>query len=119
MPHERREIRLFEDELLQAIEVYGRQTPGVLPTGPLLGVSVAGKAPEPPVVTVTVRCAADPSGSPVEIVLNDESVFEVLVRFCLEEGIPIPRGGKKTTSVIDGLLALVINYGDSPKLRSH
>jgi len=117
MPFERREIRLTNDELLQAIEVYGRQTPGVLPTGPLLGVVVANSALEMPVVTVTVRCAADMTGPPVDIVLNHESVFEVLVRFCLEEGIPIPRGGRKTTSVLDGLLALVINYGENVKNR--
>ncbi len=119
MPLERREICLTNDELLEAIEFYGRQTPGVLPAGALLEVVVANHAPERPSVTATIRCTYDPVGPPVEVILNDQSVLELLLRFCVEEGIPIPRGGDKKTSVIDGLLTLVISYGDISTPRAH
>ncbi len=108
MPIERREIRLTEQELIHAIQAYGRQTPGVLPIGVLLGTDVADRTPDPPRVTVAVRLAADPDQPPVDVRISDQSLFELLIRFCMEEGIPLPRAGTKTAWVMDGLVTLVI-----------
>lgn len=112
MPIERREIRLAEDELMRAIISYGRQTPGVLPPGPVLRVALQHVPDAAPCVTATVLLAADREEPPVDVRLQASNVLEMLVRYCQEEGIPIPRGGQKSTSVIGGMLTLVI---DSPR----
>lgn len=110
MPIERREICLTDEELMRAVQAYGRQTPGLLPIGPMLSVRVVVKAPNIPVVTVSIRLAGDSAEPPVDVCLGDESIFELLVRFCLDEGVPMPRGGKKVAQVIDGMLAMVIDH---------
>jgi hypothetical protein len=109
MPIERREVRLDNTELMQAVASYAHQTPGVLPTGSLVGVQVRNHDPGAPSVTAAVRLAAEPQALPIEVRLSHDSVLELMVRFCKEEGIPVPRAGAKAVTVIAGLLTLVID----------
>jgi hypothetical protein len=113
MPIERREVRLDNTELMQAVASYALQTPGVLPNGNLVRVQVVHAAPGAPSVTAAVCPSAEPQASPIEVRLSHDSVLELLVRFCKEEGIPVPRSGAKAVTVIAGLLTLVIDQSKS------
>ena len=109
MPIERRTISLLEDELRQAVEAFRRVTPDVLPAGALRAVRVEGSS-TPPVVTVSVQAA----GHALDVRLRDASVLALLIRFCSENNVPIPKRGNKVVRVVDGLLTLVIDYaGDA------
>jgi hypothetical protein len=110
MPVERREIRLSNDEVMAAVSAYARLTPGILPSGKLQNVLVAVSAARP-CVTASVALVGDPSGPLVAVSISYESIVELVIRFCQEEGIPMPRGGSKHASIMDGLLTLVIDHG--------
>jgi hypothetical protein len=111
MPIERREIRLTDAELIQAMAAYARLTPGVLPDGQLLGMSASRSPAGAPIVTASVLLTAEPNGPPIEVRLAYESLFELLIRFCREEGIPMPRSGNKAAHVVGNSLYLVIDQG--------
>ncbi len=111
MPLERREIRFRNEELLRAIASYGRLTPGVLPEGALQGVSVALGAQGAPAVTVLVALAVGGPGESVEVHLSSDSILELMIGFCRQEGIPMPRSASKHAAVFDSLLGLVIEHG--------
>jgi hypothetical protein len=109
VPIERRYISLLEDELRQAVEAFRRVTPDVLPAGALRAVRVEGGGARP-ALTASVQVAEHV----VDIRLRDTSVLGLLVRFCLENNVPIPKRGNKVVTVVDGLLTLVIDYaGDA------
>ncbi len=111
MPIERREISLHTHELMQAVASYARLTPGVLPSGRILAVCPTMACANGPTVLVSVMLAAEPDGPPIDVRLTYESVFELLIRFCRDEGIPMPRSGSKSARVVDKNLALVIEQG--------
>jgi hypothetical protein len=111
MPIERREIRLTGDELIQATSGYARFTPGVLPDGQILSVTVALTPQGQPVVTATVLLTETPDRPPIEVLLAYESLCELLIRFCRDEGIPMPRKSNKTAQVVGASLTLVIDQG--------
>jgi hypothetical protein len=111
MPIERREISLHTHELMQAVASYARQTPGALPVGEILGVCPSQASSGRPSVVVSVMLSAEPDGPPIDVRLTYESVFELLIRFCREEGIPMPRSGKKEARVVGALLTLLIEQG--------
>jgi hypothetical protein len=110
MPIERRDIRFTPDELVRAISSYARQTPGVLPHGRLNSVAVAQAQDTAPVVTATVIPPAKTQSTPIEVQLSQDSILEMMIRFCKEESIPVPRNGRKAARVTEGLLTLIIDH---------
>ena len=52
----------------------------------------------------------------LDVRLRDTSVLALLIRFCLENNVPIPKRGNKAVRLVDGLLTLVIDYGSDPTL---
>jgi len=111
VPIERRTISLLEDELRQAVEAFRRVTPDVLPAGALRAVRIEG-GDAAPVLTASVQAGE----RVLDVRLRDTSVLALLIRFCLENNVPIPKRGNKAVRLVDGLLTLVIDYGSDPTL---
>ncbi len=112
MPSERRQIILSAEETVHAVEAYRRVRPELLPRGPILGFRL--DAPEAaggaPALLVRVEMAYGRTHQAAEVRAEEADLLELLVRCCLENNIPIPRGGSKRAALIDGALALVIDY---------
>ncbi|MBV9116960.1 MAG: hypothetical protein JOY63_06310 [Acetobacteraceae bacterium] len=101
----------MDDELRQAVEAFRRVTPDVLPAGALRAIRVEdGDAS--PVLTASVQAGE----RVLDVRLRDTSVLALLVRFCLENNVPIPKRGNKAVRLVDGLLTLVIDYGSDATL---
>jgi hypothetical protein len=56
----------------------------------------------------------------ISIEIAEADIVHLLIRFCLENNIPIPKVGRKSAGIIDGMLALVIwsggDHADVPAL---
>ncbi len=53
---------------------------------------------------------AHTNGKPIEILaLDSEQVLQAMVRYCIDNGVPIPKHGSKTIDQIDGEMCLKIN----------
>ncbi len=109
MPIERRTISLLGDELQQAVEAFRRVTPDALPTGALRAVRVEDDGTGAPVVTVFVQTRGGTDEQSTSTRLRDATVLSLLIRFCLENNIPIPKRGKKMVAVVGGLLTLIVD----------
>lgn len=117
MPLERRHIILSAEEVLQAIASYRRTTPEFLPRGAILGFRLdEPEAPGgAPALTVSVEMSYGRTQQVTELRAEGTDVVQMLVRCCVENNIPIPRRGAKRAALIDGALALLIEYaGELP-----
>ena len=110
MPIERRRVSLFEGEVRLAVESYRRATPEVLPAGPLQQVSITDVPGGAPAMTVSVLMRYGSVEQLIEVRLNDDHVLALVVRFCVENNIPLPRTAKKTVVLQDGMLTLVFDF---------
>ena len=51
----------------------------------------------------------------LEVRAEGTDIIQMLVRCCVENNIPIPKRGAKRAALIDGALALIIDYaGELP-----
>ena len=98
MPLERREIVLIGDELTNAVHAFAHADPGLLPNGVIIGVAVYSEE-EP--IAVTIKLAGTkPDAEGTCIYLQKEQCLPILVRFCSEHNIPVPRAGRKMVKIL-------------------
>lgn len=114
MPRETRQIALSDDELIQAIRSYRRMQPDFLPQGPVLRASFTRTEDLDTRLTVAVRMRYGASEQEVEVQLQEADLLPLLVRFCLENNIPVPRRGEKKAQLIDGAAVLHIEFSTDP-----
>ena len=113
MPIERRQIMLSESEVLHAIQIYHRTRPDFLPHGEVTGVTFRPTAEGNGVrLTISVGMIYGQTRQTINIEAEESDVVGLLIRCCLENNIPIPRIGRKSPGIIDGLLALIICSDD-------
>jgi len=112
MPIERRQIMLSEPELLQAIQSYRRVHPDFLPDGELNELGVKPSADGGVHLTIDVSMVYGQMRQVLRIEPVAKDIVELLVRCCLENNIPIPRAGRKSAGIVDGMLALIICTDD-------
>jgi hypothetical protein len=119
MPIERRQIMLSEPELLQAIQSYRRVHPDFLPHGELkeLGLKPSADGGVHLIIDVSMIYGQARQIIRIEPVATD--IIELLIRCCLENNIPIPRAGRKSASIVDGMLALIICSVDEIETPRH
>lgn len=98
MPIERRDIILINEEALLAVRAQARMEPWLFPPGQIIAVDI-NKNEEPLLVTVATAGAPNKRES---VALNRQQAVEVLIRFCLENNIPLPRLGYKTAIIVPG-----------------
>jgi hypothetical protein len=114
MPLEKRQLVLSDEELLHALSAYRNMSAAFLPQGEILRVSVAAEPGSGPgdgaVVIVGIRMCYGSGQQEIDVPLRGTDILSLLVRFCLENNVPIPRAGTKAAGAIDGKLALMIEY---------
>jgi hypothetical protein len=112
MPIERRQIMLSEPELLQAIQSYRRMHPDFPPHGELKELGLKPSADGGVQLTIDVSMIYGQMRQIIRIEPVAKDIVERLVRCCLENNIPIPRAGRKSAGIVDGMLALIICTDD-------
>jgi len=126
VPIELRQIMLSEKEVLQAIHVYRRARTDFLPHGDGVAFSLKPTAGDSLVhMTIQVDMIYGQTRQTISIETAEADVVDMLVRCCLENNIPIPKAGRKSASVVDGMLTLTIYSDDdsanvaAPCVRRH
>ena len=108
MATELRRIFLDPAELLAATQSYLRANVEIV--GSVTVVSV--QASKDGTLAVNFFRSAQTSQPEADVVLQRDQVLELLVRFCLENNIPLPRMGAKIPVACGDSLALQIKIGD-------
>ncbi len=98
MPLERREVVLIGDELTDAVRAHAHADPGMLPSGVIVGVAV-NTDDEPIAVTIKLT-GTRPDAEGACIYLQKEQCLPILIRFCTEHNIPVPRAGRKSVKIL-------------------
>jgi hypothetical protein len=102
VPYETRRIAFSDDELFHAVDLFGRDHPLELPDGALVAVRIhEGR------IEATLRPSRK---SPARTVATfaPAMAVRILVHFCLDEKIPLPRHADKTFSIENGRAALMV-----------
>jgi hypothetical protein len=113
MPIERRQIMLSEAEVLHAVQIYRRVCPEFLPHGEVTGLTLVPKSDGGGVqLTIDFSMIYGKTRQTISIQAVETDVVDLLIRCCLENNIPIPRAGRKSATVMNGMLALIICSDD-------
>lgn len=110
MPRETRQIILSDEELLQAIRSYRRVRPAVLPQGDILSTSLETIEGGHTRLNVVVQMRYGTSQLEAVIGLQEADLLALLIRFCLENNVPVPRRGEKSVASMDGEVALLVSF---------
>jgi len=95
MVQEIRQIMLTGDELILAIEAYRRVVPGFLPPGKITRCALT----EGSVLAVSIETPCNDGVKTVTFLLKNFDILEPLIRFCIENNIPLPKDGRKTADI--------------------
>lgn len=114
MPVEIRRIILSEEELKRALNSYRRMTKGFLPDGDFEQVEVKNDG------TLNVKIGMNYSGQEkmADFEVTSDHACDILIRFCVENNIPIPREGTKKPIEAAGRLVLQIRLSDLEEERA-
>ncbi len=104
MVQEVRKIILSQTELEKALNSFRRLKPDFLPPGRISYCKpVENGAP-----LVGIEMKYGTSTHELEFALTKDDFLEVLIKFCLENNIPLPRKGDKAAGFSDGNATLYI-----------
>jgi hypothetical protein len=104
MPREIRQIILTKEELVGAINSYKRTSPEALPQGDVLSYAVNPNGG----LKLRMKIYYGASGQQIEIDLDERHVIQILVKFCLENNIMLPRNSSRSYKVINEEFVLII-----------
>lgn len=104
MVQEFRRITLNADELLCAVSSYSRMTPQFLPEGKIVSCmpNVDGS------LALVMEIPFGAVAKRTDFTLKGIDVLRPLIRFCIENNILLPRNGRKSISVENGMLSMCI-----------
>ena len=88
----------MREEPLRAVTAQAQADPGLLPPGNILAVMVQNSAAP---LMVTIACDESPNATK-NVELDQRQATAVMVRFCLENNIPLPRRSRKNIRVVPG-----------------
>ena len=109
MPREVRFITFSEAEVVQAINAYSRITPGVLPDGEV--VTIGGDDQSD--FFVIMKTFYGQGFQEITVNLDSFHVVEMLVRYCIENNIPVARQAVKTYKVTENRVVLRMELSPS------
>jgi hypothetical protein len=109
MPTEQRKIILAPAETQQAIDSFRRTNPDVMPAGSMKGFFLNGSAEEVELV-ISLGGFARSSQPVSDFILKGHQLTSMLIKFCLENNIPVPRSSKRFSCLHGDRLALSIEY---------
>ena len=113
MVQELRRISFTKAETLAALEGYRRMTENFLPPGTITAFEMLSAT------SIKVAIQTD-LPTPEVIILQEDKVAQPLIRFCLENNIPLPRSGRKSVTVTPEAVCLTValdldtHLADSP-----
>ena len=103
-----RRIIFSKSELFSAFSAYAKKTPNFLPAGNLLYCVPIGQIGAESKVRARVETIPGDPSKEIDVIFYGEDAVEPLIFFCLENGIVLPREGRKTFLVVEGEANLVI-----------
>lgn len=104
MVQEFRKITLNASELLCAVSSYSRMTPQFLPEGKIVSCMPNTDGSLALVMEIPFGAVAKRT----DFTLKGLDVLRPLIRFCIENNILLPRSGRKSISVENGMLSMCI-----------
>jgi hypothetical protein len=104
MPREHREIIFSPEELESAVRSYARVTPRFLPVAEHVACSHDGAGG----LTITVQATYGATVQEMSIEAKPADIEALLIRFCLENNVMLPRAGRKRVVAHEDGLALLI-----------
>jgi hypothetical protein len=111
MPIEHREVVVDENELHLAVGAFVRVWPMSFPEGRYAAAKLAS-TPDGPVVEALFD-STEGTNQSNRFCLDSGMLIEVLVRFCHENNIPVPRAGRKSVQVSQSSVSLKIVLGET------
>ena len=106
MPIERREITLSADELQDAVISYMRVSKDEFPVGRLVSIdAVDADGAQGLAIRINPRNCGSQE---ITIHLEAARMVDTLIRFCVENNIPVPRDGRKRARFSAGSASLLI-----------
>lgn len=103
MATESRKIVLDPEETVAALRAFRAANPNRIPPGEIVATRVDDDC-----VTIDIRDRDDFGPRTVSHRLSYDSMRDVLIRFCLENSIPLPLRGQKSVMHVAGTLVLKI-----------
>ncbi len=106
--HEIRRIIFSKGELFSAFASYAKANPDFLPQGKLLHCAPIGRVGIESKVRAKVETIPNDPSKEIDVIFYGENVVEPLVHYCKENGIALPRAGRKTFIVVESETNLVV-----------
>ena len=101
---EYRKIEFSENDLLEAIASHDEATSQRLGDAELVGIEVSGEE-----ITEIAAIVIDPENDETsQVPLPVSFVTAAMIRYCIDEGIPVPKRGHKDIGISDGTFSLVM-----------
>jgi hypothetical protein len=110
MPLEQRKIILSQYEVQQALDSFRRTSEYLMPTGRVKGFFLENTREKEPELIVSLECSDNPHQPVIDVTVKGHQLSGMLIKFCLENNIPIPRKSQRQCCLVDGKLALSIEY---------
>jgi len=106
---EYRKIEFPENDLVEAIACHDEATSQRLGEAELVGVEVSSNE----TIEVNANVNFPESGGTGDIPLPLPFVTAAMIRYCIDEGIPIPKRGRKDIEIVNGKLSLIMRLTKS------
>ncbi len=97
-----RRVTLNTDELVQALNAYRTVAGNFLPAGAIDGFDVIDAS------SINVTLIPKGSTDKKQVVVTDSLLVPVMIRFCIENNIMLPKQGQKSALVAQGGISLCI-----------
>ncbi len=104
MASELRQIVLSDEEFTSSLNSFRRTHVDFLPNGEIVKWEAGGNG----TLDVTVNIKGGSTINKMTFTIEPHDVIDILVRFCMENNIPIPRAGDKTWRSGDNGITLSI-----------
>jgi len=106
MPVELRRIIFTQEELCIALATLQRSDGKGLPQGDIAALKIGEDG------SLLISITVPGSDQPSKKTLSAEQMSNLLIRFCVQNKIPLPREGEKSSVVHENGVALLVKSGD-------
>ncbi len=96
-------------EITQALVAHLRKAGKPLPVGSVRRVSLAAA----PTLNVAIDLVPDKEGEAVRMTVKEGELIAMIIAFCIDQHIPLPRDGAKSLRLVENEFYLVVALGAS------
>jgi len=115
MATEMRSIILSNAEFASSLNSFRRTHEDVLPNGEIVSWAAADKQ----AMDITISIKGGSTVNQMVFTIENRQVIDILVRFCMENNIPVPRAGVKKWTARDSTISLSIALQGSELERAN